>query len=248
MEDYIKRVEQYKKEIEKCRPFEGELLEQVKNFYRVSTTWSSNALEGNTLTESETKVLIEDGITVGGKPLIDTLEASGHAKAYDYMFTLIRSHKITELDILNIHQLFYYMINKEQAGVYRRNQVFVSGSKYSVCSPGQIEVKMNSLCNWILNNRDDYHPIEFAAKLHQKFVYIHPFVDGNGRTARLLMNTALIQDGYLPCIISPYIRVDYINALELGHLNGEAFVQFIAEAELETEKDFMRMMGLTIPN
>ena len=245
--NFIERADLCKKEIDSVRPFEGHMLEQVKKFYRISTTWSSNALEGNTLTESETKVILEDGITIGGKTLRETLEASGHAKAYDYMFTLMKKNEITRTDILVLHQLFYDLIDKNKAGVFREEQVFISGSKYPVCVPEQIESEIQKLCKWMYNERGMIHPIEFAAKLHQKFVYIHPFIDGNGRTARLLMNAALIQEGYLPCVISPYIRADYINALEAGHKDANVFIEFIAEAEYETEKDFLRMLGRKIP-
>ncbi len=247
MTDFVKRADLCKVEIDKYRPFEGNMLQQVKSFYRVSTTWTSNALEGNTLTESETKVILEDGITIGGKTLRETLEASGHAKAYDYMFTLMKKNIITISDIQKLHQLFYDMIERDKAGVFRKEQVFVSGSKYPVCIPEEIESEMEELCVWMNSVRAKMHPIEFAAKLHQKFVYIHPFIDGNGRTARLLMNTALIQAGYLPCVISPYIRLDYINALEAGHKDESVFTRFIAEAEYETEKDFIRMLGAKIP-
>lgn len=243
----IERADLCKKEIDNVRPFQGHMLEQVKKFYRISTTWSSNALEGNTLTESETKVILEDGITIGGKTLRETLEASGHAKAYDYMFTLMKKNEITRNDILVLHQLFYDLIDKNKAGVFREEQVFISGSKYPVCVPEQIESEIQNLCKWMSKERGKIHPIEFAAKLHQKFVYIHPFIDGNGRTARLLMNAALIQEGYLPCVISPYIRADYISALEAGHKAENVIVEFIAEAEYETEKDFLRMLGRKIP-
>ena len=139
MTDFVKRADLCKVEIDKYRPFEDHMLQQVKSFYRVLTTWSSNAIEGNTLTESETKVILEDGITVGGKTLRETLEASGDAKAYDYMFTLLKKKRITNEDIMKLHQLFYDMIEKDKAGVFRKEQVFISGSKYPVCHPEEIE-------------------------------------------------------------------------------------------------------------
>lgn len=224
------------------------MLKQVKGFYRIATTWSSNALEGNTLNISETKVLLEDGLTVSGKPLKDILETSGHANAFDYMFSLLKSNDITEENILTIHRLLYCGIDLEAAGVYRTEPVMVSGSNYPVSAPGEIESNMKQFIIWLKNERKKYHPIIFAAELHRRFVFIHPFLDGNGRTARLLMNTALIQTGYLPCVISPYIRSDYISALELSHKEPSRFQAFIAETELETEKDFMRNLNLNLPN
>lgn len=100
----FQQIDLYKAVIDELRPFEGDLLNEIKAYYRIGLTWSSNALEGNTLTESETKVLLEDGLTVGGKPLRDTFEALGHAQAYDLMFSLLRSHQITEADTLTMHQ------------------------------------------------------------------------------------------------------------------------------------------------
>lgn len=103
----LDRIDCYKAAIDKLRPFEGDLLAQIKSYYRIGLTWTSNALEGNTLTESETKVLLEDGLTVGGKPLRDTFEALGHANAYDFMFTLLSRREITEEDALTMHRMFY---------------------------------------------------------------------------------------------------------------------------------------------
>ena len=98
--DILITIDRYKAAIDQLRPFEGELLKQLRDYYRIGLTWSSNALEGNTLTESETKVLLEDGLTIGGKPLRDTFEALGHAKAYDFMFSLLGQREITEADAL----------------------------------------------------------------------------------------------------------------------------------------------------
>lgn len=246
--EFIRKADLCKKSIDALRPLEGQMLKQVKGFYRIATTWSSNALEGNTLNISETKVLLEDGLTVSGKPLKDILETSGHANAFDYMFSLLKSNDITEENILTIHRLLYCGIDLEAAGVYRTEPVMVSGSNYPVSAPGEIESNMKQFIIWLKNERKKYHPIIFAAELHRRFVFIHPFLDGNGRTARLLMNTALIQTGYLPCVISPYISSDYISALELSHKEPSRFQAFIAETELETEKDFMRNLNLNLPN
>lgn len=191
--DICKKIDLNKASIDKLRPFEGELLKELKAYYRIGLTWSSNAIEGNTLTESETKVLLEDGLTVGGKPLKDTFEALGHAKAYDFMFTLLRNRRITETDALTMHQMFYREIDAGAAGRYRTRPVIITGSKYAVCKPEQIQDKINQLFQWTAEERDKYHPVEFAAQLHKRFVFIHPFIDGNGRISRLLMNTALIQ-------------------------------------------------------
>lgn len=241
------KIDLYKSSIDKLRPFEGELRKELKAYYRIGLTWSSNAIEGNTLTESETKVLLEDGLTVGGKPLKDTFEALGHAKAYDFMFTLLRNRRITETDALTMHQMFYREIDAEAAGRYRTRSVIITGSKYAVCKPERIQGKINQLFQWEDKERDKYHPVEFAAQLHTRFVFIHPFIDGNGRISRLLMNTALIQDGYMLAIIPPVLRHEYIALLEKAHKDDRPFVDFIAERVLESQKEIMRLLHIPFP-
>lgn len=237
----------HKAAIDERIPFEGEMLRQLKDYYRIGLTWSSNALEGNTLTESETKVLLEDGLTVGGKPLRYTYEAIGHAKAYDFMFTLINNRTITERDILTMHQMFYENIEKEYAGEYRDMDVFISGSKYPVTETKRIQLEMDGLFQWIATERDQFHPVAFAAQLHKRFVFIHPFKDGNGRIARLIMNTVLIQDEYLPAVIPPVLRHEYIELLEKARRDDKPFEQFIAERVIESQKEVMRLLHIPVP-
>ena len=240
-------IDLYKKEIDKLRPFEGEMLEQLKAYYRIGLTWSSNALEGNTYTESETKVLLEDGLTVGGKPLRDTYEVLGHERAYNFMFTLFNNKEITEEDIITLHKLFYKDIEPEYAGKYRDMNVIITGSNYPVTDFNNIQKEMTNLIRWIKEDRQHYHPVEFAALLHKKFVFIHPFKDGNGRVARLLMNIALIQEGYLLAIIPPILRNEYISLLEKAHKNDKQFIEFIAERVKESQKEIMRLLHIEIP-
>ncbi|MCL2797179.1 MAG: Fic family protein [Firmicutes bacterium] len=229
------KIDRLKATIDKTRPFEGDMLKELQAYYRVGLTYSSNALEGNTLTISETKILLEDGLTVGGKPLRDTFEALGHAKAYDFMFTLLRKREILESDALTMHKLFFTGIDANAAGVYRKKAVFITGSEYPVTEVKKIAADMAALFQWANGERAKYHPVEFAALLHKRFVFVHPFIDGNGRLTRLLMNTALIQDGYMMAIIPPVLRSEYISLLEKAHTNDNPFVEFIAGRVYETE-------------
>ncbi|MBU5255205.1 Fic family protein [Tissierella praeacuta] len=245
--EHLEKLDLYQNSINELRPFEDEMLKQIKDFYRIGLTWTSNALEGNSLTESETKVLIEDGLTVGGRPLRDMFEAVDHAKAYDYMFTLLGNKEIVEKDILYLHKLFYQNIDEEFSGRYRDIPVFISGSNYPVTKVENIQSEIEDLCKWIKTERSKYHPVEFAAILHKKFVFIHPFKDGNGRVARLLMNTALIQDGYLPALIPPILRTEYISLLEKAYEDDSPFINFIIERELESQKDFLRLLHIPLP-
>ena len=249
MDDILYRIDIYKQEIDKHRPFVGKTLDQLRSYYRIGLTWSSNALEGNTLSEVETKVLLEDRLTIGGKPLRDTLEAVGHAHAYDYMFSLLGNRRITVDDIKTLHRLFYISIDEPNAGVWRKEPIIVTGTDYVFPAPSDLDGLMSDLGRWIENERDTMHPVRFAAMLHLKFVTIHPYIDGNGRVARLLMNTALIQDGYMLAIVPPILRMDYLNAIRLYQQKGyaETFCDFIAASVLESEKEIMRLLHIPIP-
>ena len=151
--EILNKIDLFQKEVNALRPFEGEMLEQIKEYYRIGLTWTSNALEGNSLTESETKVLLEDGLTIGGKPLRDVYEAVDHAKAYDFMFTLMKSRRIDEPSILRLHELFYQNIEPAYAGRYRDIKVIITGSHYPVTAPEKIQKEMDKLCAWIQKER-----------------------------------------------------------------------------------------------
>ncbi|MCL1805863.1 MAG: Fic family protein [Clostridiales bacterium] len=240
------RVDANKAAIDAIRPFEGEMLRQLREYYRIGLTWTSNALEGNSLTEIETKILLEDGLTIGGKPLRDTFEALGHSRAYDFMFGLLGKHRIAIDDIKMLHHLFYQGIDATQAGIWRDVNIIVTGIDYTFPAPSALDGLMKSLGQWIDAERGRHHPVRFAAMLHLKFVTIHPFIDGNGRVARLLMNAALIQDGYMLAVVPPILRQDYLSFIRTYQQreNADSFCDFIAERVLETEKDVMRMLHI----
>ena len=192
------------------RPLPPETMKSLREYYRVGLTYTSNALEGNSLTESETKVVIEDGLTIEGKPLRDHYEAVGHAMAYDYIYDITEKNGLSEEDILRLHRLFYLQIDAENAGQYRNVKVYISGSRYSVTAVSKIPSEMQKLVRWYNENEKKLHPVELAATLHQRFVFIHPFVDGHGRVARLLMNLALLRNGYTFAISPATLRHEYI--------------------------------------
>lgn len=244
MEYSIERVENNQRIINQYRPLQGKALEQVRDYYRVSLTYTSNALEGNTLTESETKVILEDGLTIGGHPLRETYEVTGHAAAYDFMWTLANGSGISETEIKQLHTLLYQQIDPAKAGEYRQEDVIITGSAYEVAAWEDIPSEMAVLASWMETERRKYHPVVFAAELHRRFVYIHPFVDGNGRTARLLMNLVLIQSGYEIISIPPVCRSEYIQALEHGHKNPNPFNEFIIDREVEAQKDMIRLFHI----
>ncbi len=242
----FKRIDSLHAQATAQRPLTGVALERLHEYYRVGLTWSSNALEGNSLTLIETKVIVEDGLTVGGKPMRDVLEATGHAAAFDRMMQLIQGKEITEDNIRELHRLFYFAIDSEQAGQYRRQRVFISGSEHKPPSPLQVPKKMATLFRQIPKQRKTLHSVSFAAWLHLQLVSIHPFVDGNGRTARLAMNLALTQDGYPVTIIPPIRRAEYIRALEREQMKRvqrpeDSFEHFVAECVEQALTEYLRL-------
>jgi Fic family protein len=174
----------------------------------------------------------------------------GHGQAYDFMFTLIGERRITVEDIKTMHRLFYKSIDELNAGTWRKESVIVSGTEYVLPRPQEIEGQMRKLEKWVKVERKNYHPVTFAALLHLKFVSIHPFIDGNGRTSRLIMNLALIQDGYQLAIIPPVLRPEYYDTIRQYQNKGksEPFCEFIAERVYETQKEIMRLLHIPLPD
>jgi Fic family protein len=241
----LKELDSRMNVIQKLRPFEGQYLKQLNDFFKLETTFSSNAIEGNTLTLQETKLILEDGITVGGHPLRELYEVVGHGKAYDYMFDLINSKTITANDIKKCHYLFSSKIpDFDFPGEYRDKPAIITGSKKRLAKPEDIKKKMTELIQWLNSERTKSHPVEFAAEAHIKLVNIHPFSDGNGRMSRLLMNTILFQERYFPVSIPILRRHDYYNTLEISKKTTKPFCEFITGLELQTVKDLMRHFGL----
>ena len=224
------------------RPLDTYEIKQLREYYRIGLTWSSNALEGNSLTESETKVVLEDGITIGGKPLKDHFEAIGHSEAFDLLYKLAENQDITEANILGLHRLFYYRVEAETAGKYRERNVIITGTDFTPPAPAAVPHAMLEFIENLPRLRQ-LPPVEYAAMLHLQLVNIHPFVDGNGRAARLLMNLALLQSGYPITIIPPIIRGDYISALRDSNKgNNQPFVNFISCCVWESQKEYLRLL------
>ena len=232
-----------KARIDDFRPLPPQTAKSLRDYYRIGLAYSSNALEGNNLTESETKVVIEDGLTIGGRPLRDVYEAVGHANAYDYLYELVGRHPLKEADVLELHRRFYEKIDGAEAGHYRRVRVFISGSRHRLPAPQDVPGKMAAFVDWFNAGEAAMHPVAFAALAHKRFVFIHPFVDGNGRVARLLMNLALLRAGFSIAIIPPILRSEYIHSLEAAHAAEGQFVEFIRARVEETQRELLRLFG-----
>jgi Fic family protein len=250
IEALLKKIDENKKRIDNHRPLKKEEIKELDSYFRIGTTYSSNALEGNTLTISETKVILEDGLTVGGKPIKDYYEATGHAKAYDYMLEIARSENFsfTEEMVCKLHKLFYNNLDSEQAGNYRDHQVFITGTQYLPPEYTDVPMKMKELVDKLNEDEKELHPVILASYAHRRLVDIHPFTDGNGRTARLLMNLILVNKGYQIISIPPILRNDYITALKIAQREknptDEAFITLLCECEIEAQKDYFRMFRM----
>lgn len=237
------KIDGYKVKIDDFRPFGGHILREMQAFYRIGLVYSSNAIEGSTYTMSETKVLLEDGLTAGGRPLRDALAVIGHAKAYDHMFSLLHAPALAEADLKRFHMLLEGGLEGNcPAGQYRNQPVFITGSAYPVTAHADVPLAMKNLFTEYGQRLGVEHPVLLAAWLHKELVFIHPFVDGNGRVARLALITVLIQNGYTPACISPVLRSEYIDKLELARRDERPFLKFICECVLEAQKELLRML------
>lgn len=204
------KIDTLKAELASRRPLtEGELL-RLRNEFLVEYTYNSNAIEGNTLTLRETALVLE-GMTINQKPLKEHLEAVGHRDAFLYIEEIAKDTEITERVIKNIHSLV--LIDRpEDKGVFRRIPVTIMGAYTKPVQPYLIEPKLTELLSENCERKKTMHVIERIARFHLEFEKIHPFIDGNGRTGRLVMNLDLIQNGYLPINVKFADRQQYYRA------------------------------------
>jgi Fic family protein len=240
--DVLTEIEEKMEKVNKIRPYEETRLQQINNFFKVKTTYSSNAIEGNPHTLKETKDVIETGVKKRHLQN-EYQEIAGHSRAYDYMFSLINKNGLTEKDILKCHQLFT-IDNKKfmYPGEYRKVDVKIKGSKRVLPKFEEISDKMLEYIRWLNKERNNFHPVLFAAEANRKLGNIHPFSDGNGRVARLVMNTCLFQYRYFPVSIPVLKRSEYFNLIETNDSND--FGNYVAELELQTIKDLMRFLHI----
>ncbi len=212
-------LEEKKQRLDDFRPISVDLVTNLREWFKIELTYTSNAIEGNTLSRAETALVVEKGVTVDGKTLQEHLEAVNHAQAFDWVMQRIDTKQdITESTILDLHQLILQKIVDNQAGRYRTVPVRIAGSTVIMPNAMKVPELMGEYVSWLQKNTDN--PLTVAVDAHFKLVSIHPFVDGNGRTARLLMNLLLMQAGYPPAIIRKEERKQYIASIEKAQLGG----------------------------
>lgn len=225
-----------KKCLESFRPLSAEQVAHLNEVFDTEYTYESNKIEGNTLTLMETDLIINKGLTVSGKKMQEHLEAVNHKYAIEYIRDIVHNNQdLTEETLRKIHSIVLAGIDFKNAGNWRVDRVRIAGSQHICPNPIKVPMLMNEFFEYYEANKNTLHPVILSANMHEKLVTIHPFIDGNGRTARLLMNLILLQHGYPITIISAEnkARAEYYRTLEMAQIsanrdNGE-FVKFVAE-------------------
>ncbi|WP_288407773.1 Fic family protein [uncultured Herbaspirillum sp.] len=230
--------------LDAARPLSPHTVASLREKLMLEWTYHSNAIEGNTLTLRETKVVLE-GITVGGKSLREHFEAINHRDAILLVEQIVADQEpLSERHIKDLHSRVLKGVDAEQAGRYRRENVVIAGASSTPPDFLHLNDEMRHLLDWY-QQADTLHPVARAAQLHTRFVKIHPVVDGNGRTGRLLLNLELMKSGYPPAVIHKEDRLAYYDALDEACLNAnhDAITALVAESVLRLYLDLLPASG-----
>jgi Fic family protein len=223
------KIAEKKQRLDSLRPLPKDAVRKLLEDIRLRHTYHSDAIEGNTLTLQETKLVLEQGITIGGKPLKDHIEARNDAEAFDYMLSLVQTKTPLSQEIIQrIHEIVTRGLMND-AGTYRTGNVRITGSPISPPSYQKILPFMDEYVQSV--RRRPLHPLQKAAFIHHRLVWIHPFYDGNGRVARLITNLFFMQHGYPPIVLKQEHRKSYYRVLhQADNGNVSPLAQFIAQA------------------
>lgn len=239
----IDEINERVKEMRVVGKLSGDSLRHIRKYFRIKNIYHSNAIEGNLLDAGETRQVVELGLTITGKSLKDQAEAKnlGHALDFLEMIAGNKTEPITQNDIRQIHRLILEGIDNENAGAYRTTEVVISGSEYKPPNHFEVPIEMSDLMGWLepLSTRLDDYAIQAAAAAHARFAQIHPFIDGNGRTARILMNLVLMRAGFPIAIVTREDRTRYIDALEHSQISDlTPFIALLIECVSETLEEY----------
>ncbi|WP_215223552.1 Fic family protein [Echinicola shivajiensis] len=243
----LEKVDMLKEKWQSRRPLGAVQLKKMKEYFNVAYTFESNRIEGNTLTLQETHLVVNEGITIGGKSMREHLEAINHAEAVEYLEKLASDKvELYKRSLLDLHYLVLKGIDKENAGKYRSVPVRISGSQHVPPQPYLIDKMMEDYFLHYQQQRNVLHPVLLAAELHERLVSIHPFVDGNGRTSRLIMNLILVSNGYTIANLKGdnASRLAYYRALEAVQVNNDPvpFYHLVTDAVLESLEQHLEMV------
>lgn len=228
-----RRIDVKLRKLNALRPLNPARVRKLREQMEIEMTYNSNAIEGNSLTLRETALVLQEGITIKGKPLKDHLEAKDHKEALEFLYDLVGGKRITlsEHLIRQLHQLVMKGTDRAWAGRYRTGSVAIGGATHAPPDAIDVPLHMEKLMRWYAGHQKKLHAIELAALLHHRITWIHPFFDGNGRTARLLMNVVLMQKGYPLAIILRNDRKRYYRALQRADTENVApLLLFTAQA------------------
>jgi len=243
------RLEEKLRILNALRPLPPSAVAKLKQQFAIDMTYNSNAIEGNSLTLKETAWVIADGLTIKGKPLKDHLEAKDHYDALNYLYEIIEgsTHQtISEMFIRTMHKLVSRETLGEEAGVYRSVNVMITGATHTPPGVHEVPSAMRDLISWCRVNQSKFHPVEFAARIHHKIVFVHPFSDGNGRTARLVMNLALMSAGYpLVIILKTDRRIYYETLAQADKGDCRRLVRFIAQTVERSLNIYLNVLAPT---
>ena len=245
----LKEVDVLKEQLSALRPLPEEALKKIQDALDIEYTYESNRIEGNTLTLQETALVVNEGVTISGKSMREHLEAINHAEAISYIKDIAKQDiEISERTIKEIHALILHGIDRENVGRYRTVPVMISGSTHMPPQPYLVEKQMEDfILRFKQMEKEKLHPVLIAAYLHDELVRIHPFIDGNGRTSRLLMNLYLLRHGYVIITLkgSNDAKVSYYMALEKSHTEHlpEDFQKLVVEAEIAALQKYLSIMA-----
>ena len=235
--------------INSFRPLPPAIVQKLRKQFELEMTYNSNAIEGNSLTLKETFLVVNEGLTIKGKPLKDHLEAKGHSEALEYLYELTTKDKpapLTERVIREFNVIVMRNIDQEWAGRYRNSNVIIGGATHTPPEAFEVPQLMQELISWVNNDGRNLHPVELAAVFHHRFVHIHPFFDGNGRTTRLAMNVVLLRAGFPLVVILKNDRGRYYRLLgEADRGNLAPFGRFIAQAVQRTLDIYLKVLTPT---
>lgn len=236
LEKHLERILQKKAELDKLRPIPTYALKSIKESLMLEWTYNSNSIEGNTLTLHETKMVIEEGFTIKGKSLREHFEAVNHQEAIEFVESLISDNEIlNKTDIKRVHYLVLQKIEKDFAGIFRTSGVRISGANFTPPNALLVDELITELMDWV--NSSDMNIVIKSAIFHHRFVWIHPFFDGNGRSARLLFNLLLMKEGFPPAIILKNDRKKYYDALNLANNGDYSKILLLVLQSLERSLD-----------
>jgi Fic family protein len=244
----VRKIDKLKKQLDALRPLPKEQLENLEEYFRIQYTFDSNRIEGNTLTLQETALVVDKGITISGKSVHEHLEAINHSEAVELIIDLVQNKTdLTEYILKQLHGLILRGINKTNAGKYRSVNVMISGSLHKPPEPFMLIKLMEDYFMFYENNKKTMHPLALATEMHERLVTIHPFIDGNGRTSRLIMNLILMQHGFPITNISgdKKNRLAYYNSLEAAQVenNKSKFYDFVSDSVLNSLQEFLKIVS-----